>query len=384
MELLFARLLSLLAHHPDYPSESSDESTRTDDLADFARYILFYLSAVANQNNLSLIFHIAQRVKQTRDAVSASENLSTNLYTLSDLAQATIRRFAELYSQQHKIGGSGGSGAANILQTYPGKMRLPSALFANMASHREVREVIEKNYLPEEVDDRLDRIVRSFMKPKGYASHGQNVARKRKVETSADVGAHAGDGSAKKAKKSQHKSLSIRKSSSTGTSVKATKRKKNEDDWQPQDGRDVVKPSASRRRSDRGSGKMGISYAEGDSEEDDKQMEQWDQRDESKEDAEVEESEQSDAEEQQAEKQSPETEDNQAASDRDSAMEDVEETSPPPPPPLRAKPAPSKKKGSPVLETKKKRGRKPKPKPAESPTAPANEVSTRRSTRSAR
>src|SRR5262249_22304761 len=156
---------------------------------------------------------------------------------------------AELYSQQHKIGGSGGSGAANILQTYPGKMRLPSSLFANMASHREVQEVIEKNYLPEEVDDRLERIVRSYMKTRSHAYHGQNVSRKRKVETSADVGAQAGSESTKKSKKTQHKSLSIRKSSSAGTNVKATKRKRNEDDWEPQDGRDVDVPSPSRRRS---------------------------------------------------------------------------------------------------------------------------------------
>ena len=103
MESIFSRLLSLLAYHHDYPPADLDEATKLADLTDFARYILFYLSAVANERNLSLIFHVAQRVKQTRDGITKSDEISNRLHTLSDLAQATIRRFADIYSQQHKF-----------------------------------------------------------------------------------------------------------------------------------------------------------------------------------------------------------------------------------------------------------------------------------------
>lgn len=36
----------------------------------FCRYILFYLRAVANEENISLIHYVAQRAKQFRDRLS--------------------------------------------------------------------------------------------------------------------------------------------------------------------------------------------------------------------------------------------------------------------------------------------------------------------------
>ena len=48
LEGIFARLISLLAYHPDYPRSSEE-------FEDFARYILFYLDTVANNENISLI-----------------------------------------------------------------------------------------------------------------------------------------------------------------------------------------------------------------------------------------------------------------------------------------------------------------------------------------
>lgn len=286
MESLFSRLLSLLAHHPDYPLESADESSRADDLIDFARYILFFLAAVANENNLSLIFHIAQRVKQTRDAVTsrtAQKEISARLHTLSDFSQAVIRRFAEVYSQQHKIGGSGGSGAASVLQTYPGKMRLPSSLFANLASHDEAQDIAARNFLPGDVDDRLDRVVRTFMKPKNQSAAG----RKRKVEN-ANVDGKSGKGAAaaagSKSSKRAKKERKGKSSSSAAGAVNLPRRSKkrgsgggddNEGDYS---GDDKAAGGGTRRKSGRGTDKPGVSYNEGDSDEDDQQMEDWDQR----------------------------------------------------------------------------------------------------------
>ncbi|EFR04751.1 sister chromatid cohesion and DNA repair protein BimD [Nannizzia gypsea CBS 118893] len=319
MEALFARLLSVLAHHPDYPPESSDEATTVEDLVDFTRYILFYLSAVANENNLSLIFHIAQRVKQAQDAISDPELspiMSARLHTLSDLSQATIRRFSECYSQQHKIGGSGSSGVANILQTFPGKMRLPSSLFANIPSHEEAQSTAEKNFLPEEVEDRLDRVVRRFMKPK-TTNASSAAGKKRKIEYKPnakpaadddDNDAYENGGSSKKQRKEKKQTSSrtvpIRRKSTGGSHSKEPKRKKKKDgeDWGSDADEEVKSTSATaRRRSGRGTKNMNVSYAEGDSDEDDKEMQAWDER-----------------EEQQVEVPSSETEDN---SDNDSDEE---------------------------------------------------------------
>lgn len=272
MELIFSRLLSLLAYHPDYPSDDLDESTRLGDLSDFSQYILFYLSAVANEHNMSLIFHVAQRVKQFRDGITKSDEISTRLHTLSDLAQAVIRRFADIYSQQHKVGGA--AGGTNILQTYPGKMGVPGSLFASMTSHREAQDVADKNFLPEEMDDLLDRVVRAAMKPKSASSSGQSSVKKRKQE-SLDANSSA---SAKKARKDKSVRPPRKSSSSVGMSSKAPRRKrKGEDEWSS-DG-DAVEdvPSSTRRRSSRGTGKKGLSYADKDSDDDDQEMQQWDQ-----------------------------------------------------------------------------------------------------------
>lgn len=282
MELIFSRLLSLLAYHPDYPSEDLDESTKLSDLSDFARYILYYLSAVANEHNLSLIFHVAQRVKQFRDGVTKSDEISTRLHTLSDLAQATIRRFADIYSQQRKFGGA--SGSTNLLQTYPGKMGVPSSLFASMGGHREAQDVADKNFLPDEMDDLLDRVVRTAMKPKSTSSHSA-PAKKRKPE-SLDTN---GSSSAKKARKEKDKSVRPprKSSSSVGVSSKPSRRRrKGDDDWSSDvegEGADDLSSSA-RRRSSRGAGKQGVSYADNDSDEDDQEMEQWNQADDDHED----------------------------------------------------------------------------------------------------
>lgn len=302
MESLASRLLSLLAYHPDYPPESLPAEDKVEDLSDFARYILFYLSAVANGNNLSLIFHIFQRVKQVQDAILHDNTISERLYTLSDLAQATTRRFADIYSQQRKIGGSGAQ-AVNLLQTFPGKMRLPSDLFSNLTSHSEAQVIAETNYLSEDVDDKLDKIVRVFMKP---PKHSQALAgtvpqsiKKRKPESSESTSGKPT--SPKRVKKERQRTLTSRTSSSktagassTGSSKSKTpkrKRRADENGWGSDVGDDeddgdgegassstkVKKVQATeRRRSGRRSSGNNVSYVEADSDEDDEMMQEWD------------------------------------------------------------------------------------------------------------
>ncbi|PTU17242.1 hypothetical protein P175DRAFT_0467004 [Aspergillus ochraceoroseus IBT 24754] len=273
MESLLSRLLSLLAYHPDYPPTDLDESTRVADLTDFARYIVFYLSAVGNEHNLSLIFHIAQRVKQTRDGITKTDEMTTRLHTLSDLAQATIRRFADVYSQQRRFGG--GAGGVNILQTYPGKMGVPSSIFAPMGSHREAQEAAEKNFLPEDAEDLLDRVVRSAMRSsKSGGSAAQGATKKRKPDTHETSRAAS---ATKKARKEENPTRR-RKSSSSTVASRTPKRqtKKNEDDWLSDGEGTAGVDTSARRRSSRGTSRR-VSYADRDSDEDDMEMDEWDQ-----------------------------------------------------------------------------------------------------------
>ncbi|KAI8986667.1 armadillo-type protein [Trametes punicea] len=62
-EYAFIRLLHLLAHHPDFKIEHEY-------LPDIAKYIQFYLDLVATNENVSLLYHLALKVKTVRDAES--------------------------------------------------------------------------------------------------------------------------------------------------------------------------------------------------------------------------------------------------------------------------------------------------------------------------
>lgn len=231
MESVFARLISVLAHHQDYDST-------TEDLVDFARYILFYLNSVATEENLSLIFNIAQRVKQSRDAITPSADSDSNLYHLSDLAQLTIRKFEDAHNWS--------------IQTMPGKVRLPTSLFTEVRDHEEAQQIAEKNYLPEAVEEGVEGLVRTSMR--NARSHGK----KRRSEAH-ENGEERGPKRAKQ--------LPIRKAPPKEKKVKAVKtpkktKRRSEDD-------EVA--SSERRKSGRVHASGG-KYAERDDEEDDEEM----------------------------------------------------------------------------------------------------------------
>jgi sister-chromatid-cohesion protein PDS5 len=65
---------------------------------------------------------------------------------LSDLAQAVITKWEE------KKGWS--------MQVWPTKVGLPTGLFAALPSHEVAQEIAEKSYLPEEMEDLLNNLVR--------------------------------------------------------------------------------------------------------------------------------------------------------------------------------------------------------------------------------
>ena len=266
MELLFARLLSLLAHHPDFPEKGSE--TFATELLDFAQYIIFYLSTIGNEENLSLIFHVAQRVKQTQDAVTGTAEASERLYVLSDLAQATIRHYADFLSHQ-----KGHSANINILQTWPGKLRLPLSLFAALPNHDVAQQIAERNYLPEDVAEELEKVVRFTLKPNKPSASSRHHEKKRKSETREEDDDDDEDVGETKRAKSQKKttSLPLRNMSKSAPAKSKTPRPTRK----RKSGDDVGSSEAPARKSSRKSNALSTNYAEGDSEEDDIEMERW-------------------------------------------------------------------------------------------------------------
>lgn len=142
-ESVLPRLIHLLAHHPDF-------SVEPEELKDIGTYILYYLNTVATEENLPMIYKYAQRVKQAKDAIPGAD--SDNLYILSDLTQILVKKYEE------KKGWS--------MQSWAGKVGLPTGLYGPLPDHETAQSIAEKNYLPEEMDDLLDKLIRESDKKK--------------------------------------------------------------------------------------------------------------------------------------------------------------------------------------------------------------------------
>jgi sister-chromatid-cohesion protein PDS5 len=225
---VFARLLSLLAHHPDFDTE--DETLKL-----MSEYILYYLKCVATEENLSLIFHVAQRVKGVADGIAPSRQADENLYILSDLAQALIRSWEEQNNW--------------TMQSWPGKMKLPSGIFRPLESHDRAQEIAKKTWIGEDLVDELEPLVRRAIRSK-----------KRK----------ASDGVEKSRKKTKGDRPIKEKKARTERPVKTPKKKRragDDDDASDVDG-GVAPSSGPRRKSDRRS-TMHKSYVEVSSDEED-------------------------------------------------------------------------------------------------------------------
>ncbi|KAI0393967.1 armadillo-type protein [Xylariaceae sp. FL0594] len=234
MESTMGRLISLLAHHPDFSPDASD-------LMDHARYILYYVSNVATEANFGMVYKYAERVKQTVDGIDASQ--SERLYILSDLAQSLLRKWQERKNW--------------IFQAFSGKVGLPLGLYTALPSHDAAQKIAEKSYLPEDMDERLDGLLRSLDKKKkrksvDEGSEGQPVQKK----TKAPAQKSASGSKTPKAKPSSKRSAGKAKSS--------PRTKKARTSSSPAPG------SADRRRS--GRNRKNSSYIERDDSEDDDDM----------------------------------------------------------------------------------------------------------------
>jgi sister-chromatid-cohesion protein PDS5 len=174
MEAAFARLLSLLAHHPDWLGDGDDdgvektEAQETEDLCEtltgFLGFITFYLKCVATRDNLSLIYHVAQRVKAVQDGITPADKpnkvegaenvriMNERLYMLSEMSMDAIRQFESLNSWS--------------LQAWPGKVSMPGGIFMKLPDHETAQNVAMKQYLPKEFVEDLEGLVKAAFRSK--------------------------------------------------------------------------------------------------------------------------------------------------------------------------------------------------------------------------
>lgn len=136
LESIMGRLISLLAHHPDFVPQQQE-------LLDHARYLIFYVQLVATQDNIGMIYRYAERVKQTKDAIDPVK--SEHIYIICDLAMAVVRKWQEKNNW--------------IFQAFSGKIGLPKGLYAGLSGHSAAQEVAEKQFIPDGIEDKLDDLL---------------------------------------------------------------------------------------------------------------------------------------------------------------------------------------------------------------------------------
>ncbi|KAG6907699.1 hypothetical protein DXG01_007755 [Tephrocybe rancida] len=127
LEIIFIRLMHLLAHHPDF-------NKTHEDLLDISKYIQFYIELVSTSENISLLFHLALKGKSIRDA--ESHGYTENLYVIAELAQELIKIHATSRSW--------------TLTSYPGKVRLPADILRALPNPEAAKEIMKTVYLPQE------------------------------------------------------------------------------------------------------------------------------------------------------------------------------------------------------------------------------------------
>lgn len=272
MEAIMPRLLSLLAHHPDF-------NHLEDDLVDHSRYIIYYISNVATESNLGLIARYAERTKQTRDAIDPEK--SENLYMVCDLALAVIRKW------QEKRGWA--------FETYSKKIGLPSGLFQLLPNHDAAQENLDKQFIPESVDKRLDEVLRTLDRKKVCQIFSTRLAEACIfILTSLQKRKSVEDGGQPPAKKAKAPSKPAQpKMPKTGkqTTIKKTAGKA-KTSAKPKKARasSPAIPESERRRSGRASARKSAAYAERNDDEDDEEMlegvAEWEYDDDEKEDEE--------------------------------------------------------------------------------------------------
>ncbi|CAN3373709.1 hypothetical protein DIURU_005512 [Diutina rugosa] len=156
-EKTLATVVYFLAHDEKFSEYLEDESgeVTNESLLHGCQYVAivlrYFIQLIAQQENISLLYYLASRIKQYRDisvdtALYQSRPLpleARKLYIVAETAQYLLLKWAEQHSWP--------------LTSYPQKIKLDANMFVPMASTEEVHDVITTVFVPESVQQKLDR-----------------------------------------------------------------------------------------------------------------------------------------------------------------------------------------------------------------------------------
>lgn len=147
-ERALPRVIHCISHHPDIINGIHiDNNLFLNNLTTAIDYLVFYFDSIATLDNISLLYYLAGRIKQYRDAVleediEANEQkedqnnfIFNNIYVISELAQLIL---SELKDQRNWN-----------LPVYPGKLNLPSDLFEPFPTMDAAQKNTFISYIPD-------------------------------------------------------------------------------------------------------------------------------------------------------------------------------------------------------------------------------------------
>ena len=220
-EKSLVRLVHSIAHHETFVSLLTNKSTDelneeryvTDqkllDACVFASvYLTYYVQLIAKQENISLLYYLASRIKQHRDASIASSEYTkkkpldeiNQIYQIAELAQLILKTYSDIKNWP--------------IHTWSDKIKLPQELFAPMGTPQEAQLVVSRIFIEENVQIPLVTNLRK-----------QFTDGKKRLDSEA-MGRSSEAPNVKKARTA--KSKPRLKSSRTKTTPKANNRKKAE------------------------------------------------------------------------------------------------------------------------------------------------------------
>lgn len=178
LERSLVRLIHIIAHSEEFnqpvqrAKELHDEAADNEIMKGYIyalRILLFYVDCIAKFENISLLYYLASRVKQYRDATVNQDLYSyeelpqeaMNIYCISELAQLVLKELCD-----HKNW---------PLQTWPGKIQLSLDLFTSMTSTKEAHEIITRVYIPEDLQLKMKGTFKQKFSPHGGTKRKQQT-----------------------------------------------------------------------------------------------------------------------------------------------------------------------------------------------------------------
>lgn len=154
-EISLASLIYHIAHHSEflgYIDKKNDAESLLKAYSFALEYIAFYLECIANQENVSLLYYVATRVKQYRDASiqtydNSPEEDENNIYIISELTQLLIKELQASKSW--------------TLNSYPSKLNLATDLFKPITDSGMAHKIVSSSFIEDVCIQQVTGLVRN-------------------------------------------------------------------------------------------------------------------------------------------------------------------------------------------------------------------------------